>query len=57
MNKEHIDVPIKCEMFKTGISHWGNKALKRCKRTAIKTLNGKDLCINCYNLKIEKGGI
>jgi len=38
----------KCQIFKPCISHWGNKALKRCKSIATNEINGKKVCVNCF---------
>jgi len=41
-------VKEKCQIFKLGISHLGNKANKKCKSIAMHELNGKKMCVNCY---------
>lgn len=48
MTETVIPEKFSCQMFKIGNSHWGNKALKRCKSIATKDFNGKRFCHNCY---------
>jgi len=45
-----------CQIFKRGTSHYGNKALKRCKSIAMKEINGKKVCVNCFAKLSEREG-
>lgn len=45
---------VKCEIFKLGVNLYGKKRFKRCRSTAVKIIEGKNVCINCYNQKIQQ---